>query len=86
MKNARLDALIDAVPVDTRCRCGVCADRDLSRAVSRWLERRAAGDILPSLNTMHRQLFSKIGKMSVSMVSRHVAKCLELDHRTGRKL
>lgn len=83
---AQLDRMIDAVPVETRNCCGVCNDQKLSRAVARWLERRAAGEVLPSMHTMHRQLFGKIAKTSAATLSRHICKCLGLDHRTGRKL
>lgn len=86
MKLAQLDRLIDAVPVDTRCRCSVCEDPKLAAMVLRWLDRRAAGEVLPSMHTMHRQLFSKVTKVGASTLARHVAKCLVRDHRTGRAL
>lgn len=84
---ADLDAKISKVRHLTgQTRCRVCAQMDLCRAVARWLQRRAAGESLPSLEAMHDQLFSKMGTTSPSALRRHVTRCLKLDHRTGRAL
>ena len=81
-----LDALIDAVPVPAaRVRCHVCQNLDLAAMVKRWLERRAAGENLPGLETMTRDLFAKYSG-SVSSIGRHVRNCLHLNHRTGKPL
>ncbi|MGH3380612.1 MAG: hypothetical protein ACRDP6_38335 [Actinoallomurus sp.] len=86
-KNQRtLDALIDAVPVTKARRCGVCADLDLSTMIVRWLDRRAAGEVLPSLETMYRELFTTVSTASASIIRRHICTCLRRNHRTGRPL
>lgn len=80
-----LDRAIDAVAVDApQKRCRVCASPDLDRIVRRWVERRARGDVVPSLQAMLSGLFRRVADCSYMGVLRHCRDCLGVDHKTGR--
>jgi len=73
-----IDAMIDSVHhAKAGRRCTTCANIRLARAVARWRERVSAGEALPALDTMYRQLFRGMGAGSIGAVRYHVRNCLE---------
>jgi len=86
MKPNQIDKLLDKVAATKKSqRCRTCQSAEASAIIARYYERRDAGEAMPSLMHLHRQLIQPEFGICYGAVRNHVTYCLGRSVTSGEK-